>query len=60
MLSLFRKIPDEIKMAYEYNPKAYYASYGKHREFIAVGDLRRLEIVVQDDNEKSEIFRLKW
>ena len=47
-------------MTHENNAKAYYAPYGKHREFIAVGDLRKLEIVVQDDNEKSEIFRLKW
>ena len=60
MSSLFREIPDEIKMAYKYNAKAYYAPYGKHRELIAAGDLGKLEIVVRDDNEKSEIFRLKW
>ena len=47
---------DEIKMAYEYNPKAYYALYGKHRELIAAGDLGKLEIVVRDDNEKGESF----
>ena len=43
-------------MAYEYNPKAYYALYGKHRELIAAGDLGKLEIVVRDDNEKGESF----
>ena len=34
-------------MAYEYNPRAYYAPYGKHRELIAANDLGKLEIVVE-------------
>ena len=46
-------------MAYEYNPKAYYAPYGKHQELIAAGDLEKLKIVVRDDNEKSESFSVK-
>ena len=46
-------------MAYEYNAKAYYALYGKHRELIAAGDLGKLEIVVRDDNKKSESFSVK-
>ena len=46
-------------MAYEYNPKAYYALYGKHRELIAAGDLGKLKIVVRDDNEKGESFSVK-
>ena len=46
-------------MTYEYNPKAYYAPYGKHQELIAAGDLGKLEIVVRDENENSESFSVK-
>ena len=46
-------------MPYEYNPKAYYAPYGKHQELIAAGDLGKLEIVVRDENENSESFSVK-
>ena len=45
--------------AYEYNPKTYWAPYGKRRELIAAGDLGKLTIVVRDDNEKSESFSVK-
>ena len=46
-------------MTYEYNPEAHYAPYGKHRELITGKDLTQLEIVVRDDNEKSESFSIK-
>ena len=46
-------------MAYAYNPKAHYAPYGKHQELITGEDLTQLEIVVRDDNEKSESFSIK-
>ena len=46
-------------MSYEYNEKAHYAPYGKHQELITGKELTRLEIVVRDDNEKSESFSLK-
>ena len=46
-------------MTYEYNAKAHYAPFGKHRELITGEDLTQLEIVVQDDNEKSESFPIK-
>ena len=45
--------------AYEYNPKTYWAPYGKRRELIAAGDLGKLKIVVRDNNEKSESFSVK-
>ena len=45
-------------MTYEY-ANAHYAPYGKHKELITGEDLTRLEIVVRDDNEKSESFPLK-
>ena len=44
---------------YEYNAKAHYTPYGKHNELITEKDLTQLEIVVQDDNKKSESFSLK-
>ena len=44
---------------YEYNPKVHYAPYGKHQELISGKDLTQLEIVVRDDNEKSESFSIK-
>ena len=46
-------------MTYEYNPKAHYAPYGKHKELIIGRDLTQLSIVVKDDNEKSESFSIK-
>ena len=45
-------------MTYEYNAKAHYAPCGKHRELITGKDLTQLEIVVKDDNEKSESFSI--
>ena len=44
---------------YEYNAKAHYAPYGKHQELITGEDLTQLNIVVRDDNEKSESFPIK-
>ena len=44
---------------YEYNAKAHYAPYGKHEELITGEDLTQLEIVVRDDNAKSESFSIK-
>ena len=44
---------------YEYNAKAHYAPYGKHEESITGEDLTQLEIVVRDDNAKSESFSIK-
>ena len=44
---------------YEYNAKAHYAPFGKHQELITREDLTQLEIVVRDDNEKSESFSIK-
>ena len=46
-------------MSYKYNPKAHYAPYGKHEELITRADLTQLDIVVRDDNEKSESFSIK-
>ena len=46
-------------MSYEYNAKAHYAPNGKNQELISGKDLTQLEIVVRDDNEKSESFSLK-
>ena len=46
-------------MSYEYNPKAHYAPNGKNQELITGEDLTQLEIVVKDDNEKSESFSIK-
>ena len=46
-------------MSYKFNPKAHYAPYGKHQELITGEDLTQLEIVVRDDNEKSESFSIK-
>ena len=46
-------------MTYEYNPKAHYAPYGKHKELITGRDLTRLSIVVKDDNKNSESFSLE-
>ena len=46
-------------MTYEYNAKAHYAPFGKHRELIAGSDLTQLSIVVKDDNEKSESFSIE-
>ena len=51
---------DGKKMAYEYNPKTYYAPFGKHPELIAVGDLGKLKIVVRDYNERVKASRLNW
>ena len=44
---------------YEYNAKAHYAPYGKDEESITGEDLTQLEIVVRDDNAKSECFSIK-
>ena len=44
---------------YEYDAKAHYAPYGKHEELILGEDLTQLEIVVRDDNAKSESFSIK-
>ena len=44
---------------YEYDAKAHYAPYGKHEELITVEDLTQLEIVVRDNNAKSESFSIK-
>ena len=46
-------------MAYEFNKKAHYAPYGKHQALISGKDLTQLDIVVKDDNEKSESFSIK-
>ena len=46
-------------MAYAYNPKAHYAPYGKHQELITGEDLTQLEIVVRDDNKKSESISIQ-
>ena len=46
-------------MSYKFNPKAHYTPYGKHQELITGEDLTQLEIVVRDDNEKSESFSIK-
>ena len=46
-------------MTYSYNGRAHYAPYGKHEELITREDLTRLQIVVRDDNEKSESFSIK-
>ena len=46
-------------MMYEYNPKAHYAPFSKHREEITQKDLTQLYITVQDDNEKSSGFQVK-
>ena len=46
-------------MTYAYNPKAHYAPYGKHEGVITGEDLAHLDIVVRDDNEKSESFSIK-
>ena len=46
-------------MSYEYNPKAHYAPNGKNQELISGKDLTQLEIVVRDDNEKSESFSIE-
>ena len=55
--------------SYEYNPKAHYAPYSKHREVISQTDLTHLFITVQDDitaggsaqlrNKKSSGFEVK-
>ena len=45
-------------MTYSYNAKAHYAPHGKHEELITTEDLTQLEIVVKDDNEKSESFSI--
>jgi len=44
---------------FKLNPKAHYAPYGKHKKLITGKDLSELEIVVQDDNDKSAGFKLK-
>ena len=46
-------------MTYSYNAKAHYAPYGEHEELITRGDLTQQEIVVKDDNEKSESFSIE-
>ena len=46
-------------MSYEYNAKAHYAPFGRHQELITGNDLTQLEVVVKDDNEKSESFSIK-
>ncbi|MEL6629203.1 MAG: hypothetical protein AAFQ92_27040, partial [Bacteroidota bacterium] len=47
------------EMSYEYNAKAHYAPYGGYQELITGEDLTKLNIVVRDDNEKSESFSLR-
>ena len=47
------------EMSYEYNAKAHYAPYGGYQELITGEDLTKLNIVVRDDNEKSESFLLR-
>ena len=46
-------------MSYEYDARAHYAPFGKHQELITGRDLTQLEVVVKDDNEKSESFSLE-
>ena len=43
-------------MSYQLNEKAFYAPSGGHKEAITGRDLSELNIVVQDDNEKSSGF----
>ena len=44
---------------YKYNEKAHYAPYGKHQELITGKYLTQLEIIIQDDSEKSDGFALE-
>jgi len=46
-------------MTYEYNSKVHYAPYGKHEELITRKDLTQLNIMVQDDGQKSNGFDVK-
>ena len=48
-----------LEEMYEYNAKAHYAPFGKHQELITREDLTQLDIVVRDDNKKSESFSIK-
>ena len=47
------------EMSYEYNARAHYAPYGGCEELITGEDLTSLNIIVRNDNEKSESFSLK-
>ena len=47
-------------MQYQYNGTAHYAPYAKHAELITGKDLTQFDIVVQDNNEKSSFFRVKF
>jgi len=46
-------------MTYEYNSKAHYAPYGKHKKLIMRKDLTQLYIIAQDDGERSSSFEVK-
>ena len=46
-------------MSYEYNAKAHYAPYGKHKELITGEDLTQLSIVVKMTTRRARVFRLK-
>ena len=43
-------------MSYQLNEKAFYAPKGDYKEILKGRDLSELNIVVQDDNEKSSGF----
>ena len=45
--------------SYEFNAKAHYAPFGKHKELITKEDLTQLKIIVQDNNQNSASFSLK-
>ena len=46
-------------MAYEFNSKAYYAPYGKHREKTTNEELCDAVIVVRDNGKSHDFFKLK-